>query len=70
MIIVQKRLGSSKNNNSQFLILITLHVLDSFDHQQVCMNKNNKYTKLKTVYMFRSEYMKIYYQCYIIIKIV
>jgi hypothetical protein len=37
----------------QFLILIALHVLDSFDHQQVYMNKNNKYTTFMLNYMMK-----------------
>jgi hypothetical protein len=36
---------------SQFIILVTLHVLVSLDHHQVCMNKNNKCTMFMQNYM-------------------
>jgi hypothetical protein len=28
---------------NQFIMLVTLFILVSFDHHQVCMNKNNRY---------------------------
>jgi hypothetical protein len=36
-------------------MLITLYVFVSFDHHQVCKNKNNKYTKFMMNYMMKMD---------------